>query len=344
MESIPPYLRLVIVVSILICLVLSFLFTAAENAFSNCNKYYYKVLGDENNFKAKLIYKMCDKFDDSLITALLGNNLSQTIISYISAFIFLCLANKYNLASGSESILSTLFLTIILYFFADYLPKIISKVNPNLTCEIVIYPIIIFYYLFLPIILFFKLILNLVKKITNNKDDLSITKEEFIDHAKEASEEVLEDEEKQILNKAIKFDKINVKQVLTPKEKIYSININKLTNTSLHEKILKTNYSRIPIFENRKNNIIGILNVKTYFKEYMEDKHFDVRSILNEPLKVSQNEKVDDIFKKFNKEKTHLALVYDNDNSLIGMVTMQDILEELIDNIDEPLFNNEDSK
>ena len=332
MDNMPPYLVLIISIA---CIVASFIFTAAENAFSNCNIYHYKVLGDEGNKTAKCIFRMAKRFDDSLVTVLVGNNLFQTIMSNVSAIFFLYLSNTYKWADGVESIVSTIVVTFVLYFFADFLPKIISKATPDRTAKAVIYPIYFFYFLFYPLIIIFRFFLFLIKKIFKNKGDLSITKEEFIGKAGEAEDEVLEKDEKQILSRVFVFDNISVKQVLTPKEKIYSINIDGLTATKLNDMLLSVGFSRIPIYDKNKDNIIGILTVRSYFKEYINDKHLDIRSVLNEPLKAKDTDKVDDIFRKFNDEKTHIALVYNSNNEFIGMITMEDVLEELVGDINE---------
>ena len=332
MESFP---RFIIILIILICLFISVLFTLSENAFANCNIYHYKVLAENNNRKAKLIYNFANKYNDSLVTVLVGYNLMQAAISSLAAILLLQIAQYYKWANGVESIVSTIIVTIVLYLFTDFLPKIISKTSPDRTAEFVIYPIYICHFILYPIILLFRGILFLVKKIFKSDGDLKITKEEFIEKASEASDEVLEQNEKIILNRALKFDKITVLKVLTKKEKIFSIDIKDLTINKLNKIILYTNYSRIPIYENSKENIIGILNLRTYFSEYINDPHLEIRSILNDVIKVDENEKVDDIFEKLNHEKTHIAFVYNNDKELIGMITMQDILEELVGDINE---------
>lgn len=332
MDSLPWFIVLIIAI---LCVVGSFIFTCAENSYSNCNIYHYKVLAEDNNFTAKLVYKMAKNYDNALVTVLVGNNLVQAILSNVSAIFFLYLSGIYNWGSGVESIVSTIVVTVGLYLIGDYLPKIISKYYPDKLAEFISYPIFIFYILLYPLIFIMRMFLVLIKKITHNKSELSITKEEFIDKAKDAEDDVLEADEKKILSKAFAFDKVSVKQVLTPKDKIFEIDINNLTATKLNKILLENKFSRIPIYDKEKDNIIGILTVRSYFKEYMLDKHLDIRSCLNAPLKVKEDEKVDDIFQKFNEEKTHIALVYNNANELIGMITMQDVLEELVEEIDE---------
>lgn len=131
---------------------------------------------------------------------------------------------------------------------------------------------------------------------------------------------------------------ISARDVLTPLDKIFALDINGLTVQKLNDVILKTTYSRIPIYDETIDDIIGILTVKTYFREVTLDPHLEIRSVLNQPLYIDENMKVDDIFKMFNKEKTHIAIVR-KDNKVIGMVTMEDVLEELVGNISENRVN-----
>ncbi|MFA6755659.1 MAG: hemolysin family protein [Bacilli bacterium] len=333
MENIPPYLSWLIIA---VCTILSAIFSASENTFSNCNRYHFEALANEGKRTAKIICKLSKRFDDTLVVALVGSNTCQVIMSNVSAFFFLNLANNGVINQNTESLLSILVLTIIVYIFVDTIPKVVSKALPNQLAMVFAYIIIFFYYLFYPLILVFRGIIYLSKKIFKTKGDLSITKEEFIEKADDAIDDgVLEEDEKNILSRAFVFDTISVDKVLTKKKDIFEIDYNGLTVNKLNKIILSTSYSRIPIYKNNPDNIIGIITVRTYFKEYTKDEHLDLRSVISKPLKVKDTDKVDDIFKKFNDAKTHIALVYNSKKELIGMITMEDILEELVGDINE---------
>ena len=336
---------------IAILLLISALFSAGENAFSNCNKYHFKVLADEGKITAKIIVKLIEKFDNTLVTILVGNNIVQTLTSFLSAMLFYNLAKLYGLQDGVEAILSTVVMGFLVYIVSDTVPKIISKEIPNRLCYFLAYPVYFVYLLLTPVRIIFQGILILVHKIFNIQDENILTKEDFIlsadeavenndeeDEENEESEELFEPNEIKILNRAFYFDSISVNEVLTPREKIFALDINGLTAKKLNEAILNTTYSRIPIYDENIDNIVGILNVKNYFKEYCEDKHVDIRSVLIKPFIVSKDAKVYDIFKEFNKEKKHIAIVKDNDK-VIGMITMEDILEELVGEINEKRTN-----
>lgn len=343
----PDYFWWIIIV---ICLFISALFSASENAFSNCNKYHFKVLADEGKITAKIIVKLVEKFDNTLITILVGNNIVQTFMSYLSAMIFYNICNANGLA-GLEAIISTIVMAILVYVVSDTVPKIISKEIPNKLVYVLAYPVYLIGLLLSPISIFFKGILTAVHKLFKIKEDNILTKEDFILQADEAvvedeneddeekeEEELFEPNELQLLNRAFYFDSIYVKEVLTPREKILAVDINGLTYEKLNKIILDTTFSRIPVYDGSIDNIIGILTVKNYFKEYTKDPHLEIRGVLSKPLFVDYSAKVDDIFRSFNKEKKHIAIVK-KDGKVVGMITMEDVLEELVGEINEKKTN-----
>ena len=334
-----------------ICLLISGVFSASENSFSNCNKYHFKVLADEGKLTAKIIVRLVEKFDNTLVTVLVGNNIVQTFMTYLSAMLFYNLCINYGLGSGVEAILSTVVMALLIYIISDTVPKIISKQIPNKLVYVLAYPIFTIGIILSPISLIFKLILKAVHKIFKIKEENILTKDDFILQADEAvieDENAEEDEEKedeffepnelQLLNRAFYFDSIYVKEVLTPREKIFAVDINGLTCEKLNKIILDTTFSRIPVYDEEIDDIIGILTVKNYFKEYSKDPHLEIRSVLSKPLFVDYDAKVDDIFRSFNREKKHIAIVKDGDK-VVGMITMEDVLEELVGEINEKKTN-----
>ena len=334
-----------------ICLLISGVFSASENSFSNCNKYHFKVLADEGKLTAKIIVRLVEKFDNTLVTVLVGNNIVQTFMTYLSAMLFYNLCVIYGLGSGVEAVLSTVVMALLIYIVSDTVPKIISKQIPNKLVYVLAYPIFIIGIILSPISLIFKLILKAVHKIFKIKEDNILTKDDFILQADEAvsedenfeedenkEDEFFEPNELQLLNRAFYFDSIYVKEVLTPREKIFGVDINGLTCDKLNAIILDTTFSRIPVYDGDIDNIIGILTVKNYFKEYTQDPHLDIRSVLSRPLFVDYSAKVDEIFRSFNREKKHIAIVKDNDK-VVGMITMEDVLEELVGEINEKKTN-----
>lgn len=322
-----------------VLLIVSGLFSASENTFSNCNKYHFKVLADEGKVTPKIIVRLTEQFESTLTGVLVGNNIVQTLMSFMSAILFYNLCNYYGWGDSVEAILSTVVMAILVYVISDTIPKILSKKIPNKMAYILAWPVFILSIILYPLIFIFKMLLKLIHKIFKIKDKSILSKEDFIETAEEIisyenvdnEEEVLfENNEIKILKRAFTFDAIKVSTVLTPCEKIVSINSKNLNVKAMNRFLLSNNFSRYPVYEGDKDNIIGILSVNTYFKEYAEDPHFDIRSVIIQPLFVLDTQSVNEIFDELNKEKVHVALVKNRDGKLVGMITMEDILDELV--------------
>ncbi len=340
----------VVWIIIAILLLLSGLYSASENAYTNCNKYHFKTLANKGSFTAKLIVRLIEKFDNTLITVLVGNNIIQTFMSFLSAMLFYNLSQMLGWSDGLEAILSTVIMAALVYIVSDTCPKILSKAIPNRMAYFLVYPVTITNIILSPIIYIFKGILWLVHKIFKIKEDSLLTKEDLIhsasiainddgsDEEDKSDEKLFENNEEKLLYNAFTFDTLKVKDVYTPLDKVVSINIENLTVKKLNEQLIKIPYSRIPIYEGEKDNIIGVLVLKTYFEEYVKDPHLEIRSILEKEIKVDVLDNIDDVFRELNKEKVHLGIVYEN-QKLVGIISMEDILEQLVEDIDEKPLN-----
>ena len=322
-----------------VLLIVSGLFSASENTFSNCNKYHFKVLADEGKITPKIIVKLTESFENTLTSVLVGNNIVQTLMSFLSAILFYNLCKNYGWGDSVEAVLSTVVMSVLVYVISDTIPKILSKKIPNRMAYILAWPILILGIIFFPVIIIFRLIFLLIQKIFKIKDKTLLTKDDFIETAEEIisyenvenEEEVLfEKNELKILKRAFVFETIQVSSVLTPKDKIVSIDSKNLNVKYMNKFLLNNNFSRYPVYEGNKDNIIGIISVNTYFKEYADDPHLDIRSIIIQPLFVLESQSVKEIFDELNNEKVHVALVKNSEGSLVGMITMEDILDELV--------------
>lgn len=337
---------------IAILLIVSGIYSASENAYTNCNKYHFMSAANKGSFTAKLILRLINKFDNTLITVLVGNNIVQTFMSFLSAMLFYNLCIQLELGSGVEAILSTVVMAALVYIVADTCPKILSKAIPNRMAYILCYPVTITNIILYPVIMIFKGILALVHKIFKIKEDSLLSKEDLIHNASlavndeeeieegETEEKLFENDEKEILSNVFSFDKKKVKSVYTPFEKVFYFELEGLTAQKINEQLLETHFSRIPILDKENNEIEGILVLKTYFEEYFKDEHLDIRSILEQPVFCKEDDNIDDVLDSLKKEKLHMAIVKD-DAKILGIITMEDILEELVDDIDEAPLKNE---
>lgn len=329
---------------IIICIFGHFFFSSAETALSCCNRFKMQVEADEGKSSSKLVVKICEKFDRALTTILVGNNIVAVVISTVSTILF------YNLLSGSgigeySSLISSIIMTIIVYIFGDTLPKTIARAIPDTMSKIVAYPIYILSIIFYPLTLLFEGMVHLFEIIFKNKNEEDFTSEDLekvLEHSEEEGEII--EENADIIQSALDFVDTTAKDVLTRRSKIFALDITGLTNEKLNEAINNTNYSRIPLYEGELDNYIGVLHVKTYIKEYLANPNVNIRDILQEPYVVMNKIELVDLLEGFKKHHTHLAMVTNKDNHIIGMVTMEDVLEELVDDISEPLLVKEEAK
>ena len=163
---------------------------------------------------------------------------------------------------------------------------------------------------------------------------VAVNEEETTEDEEEEAEKLFEKDETEILDNVLAFDSLKVKDIYIPMEKVHSIDITGLTADMVNEEILSHDFSRIPVYEDSKDNIVGILVVRTYFEEYSQDKHLNIRSILESPAFIEKDLPIDDAFENLNREHVHLGIVTDAGKP-IGVISMEDILEELVDDIAE---------
>ena len=322
---------------IVLCVLFHAIFSASETALSCCNRFKVQVKADGGSKTAKVLLKVCDKFDRSLTTILIGNNIAAIAISTLSTILFLGIFNGV-IGDFWVSLISSIAMSFVVYFFGDALPKTIARAIPDTISYIFAYFIYILTWILtyiIPLSLLFEGLVKLIEKMFKVKEE-DFTEEDFenvIDKVSETGE--LDEERSEIIQSALDFADTNVKEVLTPRNKIYAIDIHGLTNEQIKAKLLNCKYSRIPIYDREFDNFIGVLHIKTYFKEVYMDPHVSIYSILQKPYFVSTDIMIDDLFNGFKKNHTHLALVRDSNQVVIGMVTMEDVLEELVSDISE---------
>ena len=319
-------------VIIIICVLAHFFFSAAETALACANRFKMQIEADEGKKSAKLVLRVCEKYDRALITVLIGSNIVSIAASTICTYYLLApYANEF------ITLLGTFILSLTIYVIGDALPKTIARSIPDTLSKIFIYPIFLLMMILFPITLAFEGLTKLIEKTFKVKEETDFDEEDFENVVEKVSDEgILEEEQSDIIQSALEFADTNVKEVLTPKNKIFALNIRELDGAKLHDIIINTNYSRIPIYDGNIDNIIGVLHIKTYLSAYLRNPNVSIKSKLQKPYFVSSNIMIDDLFNGFKKHHTHIAIVRDKKQSVVGMVTMDDVLEELVSDISEP--------
>lgn len=317
----------------LLFLFLSFFFSMSETSFTCLNKYRFQVEARKNIKTSKLVCKVIEQFDSTLVAVLIGNNIVNILLSLVSTSLFLSL--MVNVEESVVSFIASITITVIVYILAEALPKHIAKRIPNKCAKILIYPLVFFLVILFPLTLLFSLASKLISAIFKGKSEYSITEEDFNEVLTNNEKEGVQDKyETSIIQNSFDFSDTLVKDVLTDRQDMYMIDIQGLTNAQLIKKIMNTSYSRIPIYYTNPNKILGVIVVKELLSSYYYDPHLNIRNLINKPYIISPNIYLDDLIEGLRKNKTEIAFVYLKDK-LIGMVTLEDVLEELVGPIDE---------
>ena len=344
---------------IAVLLLLTGCFSACENAYSTCNKYHFRAEAEKGKRYAKIITSLVDQFDNSLVVILVTSNTLSTLMSFISAMLWLNIATINNWADGMEAIFSTVVMGFLFYVVADTLPKVISRAIPDKIAILMAYPLYTLQILLFPIVFVFKRPLSLIHKMLHLEDENLLSKEDLLYEADKAVNEednIIEDEnshdedmemlfekdEKEILKHVLTFDDMKVSQVYVPLEKTFYLSVDDLTADKVNETIQETSYSRIPVYDTEKKEFVGVLVIRVYFEEYIKDPHLSIPSILEQIVEIPFDMRLDDALDELNSEKVHLGIVM-KENQAIGILTMEDILEEVVTDISEnPSMNPKD--
>jgi len=313
---------------------MSAFYSGTETAFGCLNKYKYKVRADEGNKTAKLIVRLYEHFDTTLISVLIGNNIFAVALSTVSTILFLKIFSGV-FDENIVSLVASIGMAVITYLFGDTIPKMVARKIPDRVASINVYPMYFFIIIFWPISILYRAITWLMKRIFKTKTPPELTEEDFTNVVEDIERRgVLEENESDIIQASFDFADTAVKDVLTPKKKMAMIDLHGLTREKLISYIETTNFSRIPVYFTDPNKIVGILVVKNFLSAYFQDRNVSIVDSLQRPYFVSPKVMIDDLVEGFRTHHTQVAIVV-NEGKLIGMVTTEDVLEELVGTINE---------
>ena len=321
----PQSIPLLIIV--LCCIIMSAYFSATETAFSTFNRIRMKTMAEDGNKRAAKVIKLADNYDTLISTILIGNNIVNILASSLATVLFI----KW--LQGNESLattLSTIVMTVIVLIFGEVSPKNIAKESPE-RFSMFAAPIIGFLtYVFMPFNFLFRQWKKLLNKIFKAQEEVGITEEELITIIEEAEEDGNFDKaETELIRSAIEFNDLEVGDIFTPRIDITALEKGKSVE-EIKETFVNTGFSRLPVYEGDLDNITGLLYYKDFFsKDFGEN----VDSIIKPVMYVAKNQKVNDLMKELQEKKLHMAIVTDEYGSTAGIVTLEDILEEIVGDI-----------
>lgn len=319
-------------------LLLSGYFSASETAITSVNKVRLRNQADSHNVKAQRSLKMAENFDQSLSTILIGNN----VVNIAMAAIATKVATDIFGNTGSTLFLTTLVITILILIFGEILPKSLAKQYAEKYLLTISTSLMTVMRLFYPITwLFVKLKLGVNKLFGSNILEPSVTEEDMKALVNIGEEEgTFLTQERELLHNAIEFDDIIVKDILTPRPDVVAVSLT-ASIEEVKDVFIQEKYSRLPVYDGSIDNIVGIIYQRDYFSKYVQQGTFILEELIRKPYFVISSVKISFLLKELQKNKVHLAIVLDEYGGTSGIVSIEDIIEEIVGEIWDEHDENE---
>lgn len=312
----------------IVLVTLSAYFSATETAFSTINLTRLKTLADKGNRRAELVIGLSENYDKLLSTILVGNNIVNITLSSVSTVFFIGLISDGNVAAT----VSTVVATVIVLIFGEISPKSLAKEAPE-TFAMFSAPILrVLIILLTPVNFVFSAWKRLLAGIFKIKGDRSVTSDElitFIDSVEEGG--TLDSDESELLRSAVEFNDREAADILTPRVDIVGVEEDN-SNELIAQVFTDTGYSRLPVYRDSLDNIVGIVHQKDFYDGPRVTSK-PLSAIMKAPVYVTPGMKIHDILKLLQRTKSHVSVVTDEFGGTLGIVTMEDILEELVGDI-----------
>lgn len=319
----------VLFICLVLLLFLGGFFASAETAFASVSKTKIKTLCDARDPKAKKAMYILDNFDKALITLLIGNNACHVAFSAIATL----MAQK---AFHNVSVtVSTLVTTVLVFFLSEMLPKSYAKSNSEKVSLKFAPSLKVIMTLFTPLSFLFSKISFLVGKIFSQNNEPTVTEEELQDIIDTMEEEGSfdNDDKGELIHNAMGFDDLTAGDILTSRVDLDSVDVNDSVDEIL-DFVKQTNHSRLPVYNKSVDNIVGILRTKRFLKAYIKNNgKVNVASLLSKPFFVPHTMKIDDLFETMTQNRCYMSVVTDEYGGTMGVVTIEDIVEEIVGDI-----------
>lgn len=316
-------------IAIAILIVLSAFFSATETAYSSLNRIRIKNYANNGNKKAQAVQKTIENYDSFISTILIGNNIVNLAAAALSANLF---AKLITGNAGLAGTLSTVVMTVLVLLFGEVTPKTFAKNYPE-KFAMFVSPIVKFCYIILyPLNWLIGLWQKLFNKLLKPKADEAITDDELITIVEEAETEGgLDEYEGELIRSAIEFDDLTVIDVLTPRVDVEAVTV-EATMEEVLKQFRETGYSRLPVYKETIDTVLGVINEKDFYKLYLDGKK-KWNEIIAKVVVTTPRMKISTLMRQLQKAKSHLAVVVDEFGGTMGIVTLEDIVEELVGEI-----------
>ncbi|MBQ8163263.1 MAG: HlyC/CorC family transporter [Clostridia bacterium] len=322
------------IIVMIILLALSAFFSATETSYSTFNRIKVKNLAQNGNKRAETVMKLDEKYDKLLNTVLIGNNIVNIALSSIATLFFVKLLSEASISNAQSlgATLSTVAATVAVLIFGEISPKVIAKNNAD-KVALAFAPIVkVLLIVLVPLSFIFGGWSKLMIKLFKSKDNDTYTEEELITIVDEAEEDgAIEAEEGELIRSAIEFADVSAGDILTPRVDVCAISKDESIE-NIAKIFIENAYSRLPVYGDDMDDIIGVLHEKDFFVAY-HNNNKTITKHIKKPVHVSEHIKLADLLQTLKSKKSHMAIVVDEFGGTMGIVTMEDIIEELIGDV-----------
>lgn len=330
------FVHLLIVIGLFL---VSAFFSGSEVALFSIDEKKLNLISKRNPLAAKYIRRLLEFPRKILITILIGNNLANVGISILLAFLTVKLAHNFGWNPDIAISIEIIILTILLLLIGEIIPKIVANRFPVEYAVLACYPLHWLYALLAPVTFFFNQISKILQHRFSIDKSKSAIKVEEIKTLADLSEEygVIEKDEQSLIHGIIEFGETTVKEVMTNRTEMIAAEIDESLDSIL-KKFLDSKHSRLPVYQNNIDHIEGFIYIKDLLPYYIKKREnqskslddFNIRKILRPAIFVPESKKIDEMFREFQKKNIHIAIVVDEFGGTAGLVTMEDILAEVM--------------
>ena len=329
-DSIRLFLLLIVFVALVSC---SGYFSGAESAYTTLNKIRIKSQADEGDRRAKRALYITNHFERALTTILVGNNIVNIAAASVATVIATQLLSPSGMDEDTINVICTVYVTVVVFVFGEMIPKSLAGDRSESIGLLFALPLRLLMKLFTPIVAVFSFLNKLVSRFFAAEEEPSITEDELYDILETVEEEgVVDEEQSDMLKSALEFSGTTAEDVMTVRQDIVSIDIS-MSNEQIKDLIMHTTHSRIPVCNGDLDNIVGTLPIRAFLKEYLKNPELEIRSLLIPAFFVKATANIDDLLTVMRQHRYYLAVVIDDKASTIGIVTIEDFLEELVGEI-----------
>ena len=323
-----------------ICVIGGAYFAATESSFSAVNKIRIKSLADDGKKRAKGVLSVLNRFDKALTTLLIGNNVTKiagaTVFTILATDFFADRFGKSEeyLASFEFSVICSVLSTVIIFLFSEMIPKSFANDRSETVSLFTQSSLRFLIKTLMPISSFFNLISDFVTRLFGQKETApSITEDELAQIIDTAEEEgIVDEEQSDMFKSALEFTRTTVGEIMTMSKDVSTVYVNSTPDEVLSV-LLNTVHSRLPVKAANSDRIVGILRVRSYLREYRKNPRVNVRSVMTTPYIVRDTAKIDNLLTHMRQHKIQMAIVQDYRKQVVGLVTVEDILEEIVGEI-----------